>query len=267
MKSSTIGAIILAVGIGSILIAPWLFTAYSSTFNFHETGQIGDTIGGTTAPIASLVGSILIYLALKAQIEANDLILKSNELLLKSNDLLLKEAKRTENEEIRRHLLDFYNTQLQRLRHDLDNFSISNVELIQGVETREYFTGVHAFAEILNFHQKALDNDPSLFTDDKRLASPELQTFLYFMMHFERLVDNGFRDIRELASLDPNDMKRVFTEEDYLLGDLKFTYAYRLRPPLVKFNFSDQLEGNNATSATFVKIFKIHDKISEVLSL
>jgi hypothetical protein len=43
--------------------------------DFTQTGQIGDTIGGITAPMANLLGAILVYLALKAQIEAN-LILK-----------------------------------------------------------------------------------------------------------------------------------------------------------------------------------------------
>jgi hypothetical protein len=37
-------------------------------------GTVGDTIGGITAPISGLIGSILIYLALKAQLDANVII-------------------------------------------------------------------------------------------------------------------------------------------------------------------------------------------------
>ena len=37
-------------------------------------GEVGDVIGGTTAPFLSIIGSILVYLALKSQIEANSQI-------------------------------------------------------------------------------------------------------------------------------------------------------------------------------------------------
>lgn len=55
-----------------IFIFPWLFTRSSLLgFDFTSTGQIGDTIGGITAPALSLFGSFLIYLTLRAQIDAN----------------------------------------------------------------------------------------------------------------------------------------------------------------------------------------------------
>ena len=39
-----------------------------------EYGPVGDTIGGITSPVSQLLGSILIYLALKAQLDANTII-------------------------------------------------------------------------------------------------------------------------------------------------------------------------------------------------
>lgn len=48
-----------------IFIQPW------SGISFEGTGEIGDTIGGITAPFLSFFGSILVYMALKAQIDAN----------------------------------------------------------------------------------------------------------------------------------------------------------------------------------------------------
>jgi hypothetical protein len=53
-----------------MLITPFLLTR-KGYVSFAETGQIGDTIGGLTAPITSLVGSVLLFLALKAQVIAN----------------------------------------------------------------------------------------------------------------------------------------------------------------------------------------------------
>ena len=61
--------------LGSIFVLPWLFTIlFSSIYNFKETGQIGDTIGGITAPFINGIAAVLIYIAFKEQIKANDLI-------------------------------------------------------------------------------------------------------------------------------------------------------------------------------------------------
>jgi hypothetical protein len=65
-----IALIVLTVGVIAMLSAPFLLIR-SGYFSFAETGQIGDTIGGITAPISSLVGTILLFLALKSQIVAN----------------------------------------------------------------------------------------------------------------------------------------------------------------------------------------------------
>lgn len=59
----------LVVGVIYMVAAPLLFI--TSGYSFVETGQLGDTIGGITAPISSLVGSVLVFLALKGQMVAN----------------------------------------------------------------------------------------------------------------------------------------------------------------------------------------------------
>lgn len=66
--------VVFGIGIALILFAPYLFTRYSGIVDFSGTGQIGDTIGGLTSPLTSLLGSILVFYALKAQIDANQLI-------------------------------------------------------------------------------------------------------------------------------------------------------------------------------------------------
>ncbi len=57
-----------------IFILPIIFTRDWGLLSFRETGNIGDTIGGITSPFTSLFGSLLVYLALKAQIDANKLV-------------------------------------------------------------------------------------------------------------------------------------------------------------------------------------------------
>lgn len=64
--------IALFITIGAIVASlPLIFTQSWSHISFLKTGPIGDTIGGITAPFIAFFGAILVYLALKAQIEAN----------------------------------------------------------------------------------------------------------------------------------------------------------------------------------------------------
>lgn len=46
-------------------------TQYNLWFDYNNTGQIGDTIGGLTAPIIGIFSALLIYLSFRAQIQAN----------------------------------------------------------------------------------------------------------------------------------------------------------------------------------------------------
>jgi hypothetical protein len=64
-----IALIVLIVGVICMVTASLLFT--TSGYSFAETGELGDTIGGITAPISGLVGSVLVFLALKSQVIAN----------------------------------------------------------------------------------------------------------------------------------------------------------------------------------------------------
>lgn len=58
-----------------VFFSPWLFTRPYlfgwEGFDFSQTGSIGDTIGGITAPIVGLVSIVLLWLTLKAQLDYN----------------------------------------------------------------------------------------------------------------------------------------------------------------------------------------------------
>jgi hypothetical protein len=70
------GTIVLIIGAIVVLFAPYILTRNWFGISFLETGQIGDTIGGITAPFVNLISAILVYLALYAQVEANKLVQK-----------------------------------------------------------------------------------------------------------------------------------------------------------------------------------------------
>ena len=67
--------VIIWFGIIALLIGPWLFTfpAFLGRLDFSETGQIGDTIGGITAPFINLTAAILVYYSFKEQYKANQI--------------------------------------------------------------------------------------------------------------------------------------------------------------------------------------------------
>ena len=66
--------IILYSGLGLMILSPIVFTRFIKGFpDFTQTGQIGDTIGGLTAPIINSVAAILIYISFLAQQKANRL--------------------------------------------------------------------------------------------------------------------------------------------------------------------------------------------------
>lgn len=65
--------IILICGILLLtILAPLVFTQFSSAITFDtNSGAIGDTIGGITAPFISFIGAILIYISFQEQVKSN----------------------------------------------------------------------------------------------------------------------------------------------------------------------------------------------------
>lgn len=79
MKTRTI--VLLIIG-RILLLFGSLFTltkpAYIDQFDFHDTRQIGDTIGGIISPIINIIGSILIFNSFLSQNKANQLQSQQN---------------------------------------------------------------------------------------------------------------------------------------------------------------------------------------------
>lgn len=107
---------IFYVGIVLVVLSPIVFTGTScwSRFDFRNTGQIGDTIGGLTAPIVNLIGAILVYYALRAQIEANRII--QNQI----ND--------QKKDEVDRKKLTYIGEKVNMVRNDINEFTFTYTE-------------------------------------------------------------------------------------------------------------------------------------------
>lgn len=67
---------VLLVVLAIIVLSPPILslTALCDFFIFSDKGQIGDTIGGITAPFINGLAAVLVFVAFKAQIEANKLL-------------------------------------------------------------------------------------------------------------------------------------------------------------------------------------------------
>jgi hypothetical protein len=133
----------LALGIVVILVMPFLLTReyFIGKFNLSTTGQIGDTIGGITAPFLNLIGAFLVFYALKAQVTANELIQIQID---KDND-----AKECENEA--QNLNQLYSYLIDSINgfrfKTLPTHQLANID---DIETEVEYSGGEAFYHLFS---------------------------------------------------------------------------------------------------------------------
>jgi hypothetical protein len=152
-----IGLAILFLGIVLIASAPYIFTQFSFTYNLADKGTIGDAIGGTTAPIASLVGSILVFLSLYAQIQANRLVLTEFKEERDRYEQELKYRKAERNEELDKYSREeaerikdkttqqqdeMFRTLLDLIQNQNQELINLNYEGIKGLDAIETIAGI-----------------------------------------------------------------------------------------------------------------------------
>lgn len=70
--------LIVLISFVIICAIPALFSQISWFFDFSQTGQIGDTIGGTMGPFIAIIAALLTFIAFWAQYEANQELVDEN---------------------------------------------------------------------------------------------------------------------------------------------------------------------------------------------
>lgn len=137
-----------------IFFIPIILTRESSIVSFANTGEIGDTIGGTTAPFLGFFGSILVYLALKAQIEANEQVRKQFE--------------KQEKEQIEENRKEYFRSRSNIILNEINSFYYSfNGELNVLKNQKLNYQGSQAIL-------KLLENSRNTFYGQKKVESPSL---------------------------------------------------------------------------------------------
>ena len=108
-----------------LIIKPAIWDAYDLT----DTGQIGDTIGGITAPFINLLGAVLVFISFLEQNKANKILSQQNTFSL-------------------------FHELYKDLKNDFNNLCFSSSTLKNG---KEYY-GKRAFSLFTNTLEARIDN-------------------------------------------------------------------------------------------------------------
>lgn len=195
--------IFLISGIGLIFLSLYLFTrpASSDVWDFSNTGQIGDTIGGITAPIINLLGAFLVYISFNAQIKANEI-----------------QSKALEDEKKDRHRESMFNKQYEQLLSIKASLTeLEFVVKVDGVNTRDggrtqpvyhVFKGVNAIQESILRLEYIKEQNSSTFGDKYILERYNTYgTFLSFqfilssILEYIEQVESNVSDIDDKKDL------------------------------------------------------------------
>lgn len=195
---------ILGISILVILfsfLSPLIFTSEScsETFNFTETGPIGDTIGGIINPFIALAGVLLTFLAFYMQIKANQIqITQFKEGLEKDKELrLLIERK------------DYFN-KLSLLKVDLT--AIESDIKSKAENLKEFFENEKRFPFQTNFLMRTPSKNYSRILEIDRLSI--FNGFNEFLGHRERWIKE-FSNLYNILDFLPELIRDLYDKYDY----------------------------------------------------
>src|SRR5690606_15359467 len=186
-KTLKVGKILLWIGIPICALSPLILTLPWGWADFSNTGNIGDTIGGITAPFINILGAILVFLALKAQIQANLVI---QEQIDRQDD-----EKKLENES--KQLNQYYSN----LKSSIDGYTYSTLDTWDiGIGKNPELKGSEAiykfFADYICEHHKS---------EDDIVSNPKITELLSILDICEKLLvrinDSEIQDRETLWTL------------------------------------------------------------------
>lgn len=167
----------LIIGIPLFLLAPFLLTGFSyfKWANFTNTGQVGDTIGGITAPIVNLISAILIYLSFRQQLLANEIQI----------DLINTEKNKDISRSERELLILHYN----EIKDTISSLKYQ-ATFIKGNNDRNMFYGTEALETFIKEISALQNYDSHEFWLSINLILIDVETFIGFLKKSE-FIDPG----------------------------------------------------------------------------
>lgn len=193
-----VAAIIILFAFG----APYIFTR-KGIIDFTETGQIGDTIGGTMGPFIALAGVIVTFLAFLMQKKANDIISEQHE-----------DDKRRDDERLRNE----YSARFDLLKSDLMDAKQDITQRISFLEKHRDLLQENPFrtsrledcpAEM--YRRMSNSNRDSIFLalTNLEIASPEKILHTYYTV--PDYLTPSIKLIREITDSHSNDTYKQLT--------------------------------------------------------
>jgi hypothetical protein len=232
----------LILGVVLCIIMPIMLTlpAVDPIFNYSDTGEIGDTIGGITSPFVSLIGSILVFYALKAQIDANRLIQEQ-----------FDEQKA---DEIDRKRLVYITDQINILRTDINEFTYT----FRQKNYKYNYTGSDGIYQFLKSIK--IGDDHSLTEEEFKNQNPKINELIHLLKNFHNQIEIIQRE------------KVSDYDRDYFFSLLEYLYNSKIRQPLEayrKHKRSDQYicTGCGKKHGIPDEIFDENDKITSALNI
>ncbi|MEC4047951.1 hypothetical protein OX284_000800 [Flavobacterium sp. SUN046] len=204
----------LIVGIGLIFLSVYIFTrpALSDVWNFSQTGQIGDTIGGITAPIINIIGAYLVYISFRAQNNANKL----------QSDALLDEKK----QRIRESSFERQYNQLLSIKASLTELEF--VVKVDGTNNHDgsrtqpvyhVFKGVNAIQEtILRIEELKKSSFPEKYILERYNTYGTILGFQFILSSIIEFTEQVITNIDEID------------DRKYLITNIKTFYNIYIKP-------------------------------------
>jgi hypothetical protein len=220
-----IGIVIIIVISPTFLTLPALFKFW----DFSQSGQIGDTIGGITAPIINLLGAILVYLSFNEQIKANNLQRGSLDNEIKKNI-----EQRNYNSII--HDID-------NLRADINDFRIFDANASQGMNALYEF-------------QKTIANAKTKEALEQIVTTQPFFNF-YFLI---ASTDNIFTTIKK-NDINDDDKRTLMKKLIYLYSSKIGPYAILILSRLNEFKVSNDLINLLTIAEMKLRVFMNDEKI------
>lgn len=234
MKNEKTVLWIMFGGILLIVMTPFLFTHFGFGVDFTSlnTNNIGGTIGGITAPFTGILGSILVYFALKEQVLANKLIQKQ-----------LDEQKVTDEES---KVVTYLKQQLDTINKDIEEFTLVTKGKTGKVNNK--ITGSQALFLYLDGYLKS-DIHHDLDYSKRFYQVRNIKHYIFLI--------NDFVNSINTEKIPENDKR-------YLTSAIKYHFVTKVKPQFDKFE-NEKTSNTEICTKCGIKHYGIPDELFEII--
>lgn len=197
--------VIIAFGLCLIGLLPAILNleALHPLFNFSNSGQIGDTIGGITGPFLNLLGIVFVYFAYMEQLEANKIQKDQFKLtLIDSKVNYLKQVSPLGDDVVQRKLEEFRELMRnEQLNYKLVLANISSVNFLSAY-FKDLFMDIQSIQD-KDLQEKILSNTSFLYYT---LFSNQITAFT---LELDKYTISDYSDLKYFCIMIRDNLKSI----------------------------------------------------------